>query len=572
MNSNKIRSSSFLYRVTVLLLVVAAATPCISQPSPQAHPLPQAIIGKLKIQVPDVRGHSEEDARVTLRKAGLTPGKVSTTAGPGIVGTVFQQDPLQNSMATHGATFNLVLVGPPTGNAANDGDQEFRTQVPDLAGLTPNQARTRLDPKRLVLGSVMPGNGQGTEGTVYSQNPKPRSWAKIGSPINVSIVQSKGPSGSEDILWAFVPDLTGQTQKAAEETLHKQNLTVGGISSGVASVQAGTVFGQRPLPNTRIIQGSSVDLRIAQVPPPQSILVAVPSLLSQDLDGARTLLGKKKLQLGRVASEESVGPVNSILSQSPMAATLVERGSAVDVKIAQPIPPVSVPNIVQREETDAIHILQSAGLQLGSMDEKESDAPTGTIIIQRPDAGAQVPKGSAVNVILSRQHLAQLTVLMDQANPTKGQPVVFHAHLEPPEKAVQYRFVFGDGKDSGLLTSSKTTHIYQHGGNFEVQAFATLGATSFKSEQVTVTIPPFPWGLIVAATGLLALGYLGSIHLRRMRFHRLIRVAPKADAGTQSVSVQRHEDWNLCARFRLVHDPGNSTILLEERKHEGISL
>ena len=177
---------------------------------------------------------------------------------------------------------------------------------------------------------------------------------------------------------------------------------------------------------------------------------------------------------------------------------------------------------------DAITILQSSGLQLRTVNEKESDATTGTILLQTPGAGAHVPKGTAVDVIVSKQPLVQLTVLLDPANPTKGQSVGVHAHLEPLEKGMQYRIVFGDGEASGWLPSSKTTHIYRQCGDFQVQAFATRGTTTITGEQVTLRIPCFPWSLAATvAAGLLVLGGAGFLHQRWTRFHKWTGVLRK---------------------------------------------
>jgi PASTA domain len=111
----------------------------------------------------------------------------------------------------------------------------------------PNRASSLLEGNRLRLGSVLHGNGEGPEGTIYDQKPQAGSWVGIGSKIDISIVQGAKPPGAGEILWVFVPDLTGQTQKAAEEILRKENLTVGSVASGVASTPAGTVFSQLPL-------------------------------------------------------------------------------------------------------------------------------------------------------------------------------------------------------------------------------------------------------------------------------------------------------------------------------------
>jgi beta-lactam-binding protein with PASTA domain len=568
-NSDTRTSKSFRQRATTLLLMMAVASLSRAQaPSSRVHPPFQAIDALPKIQVLDVRGQRAEEAMATLRKEGLAPGKTSSAAGPGIVGTVSQQDPPAGSFVVKGTTFNLVLVAPRAG-ATNDGDQEFSTQVPRLIGLTPNQASALLERNRLTLGSALQGNGKGPEATIYDQRPPAGSWARIWSRIDVTIVQPTKPAGTGGLVWVLVPNLIGQPQKVAEQTLRDHNLMLGGISLGVASAPAGTVFGQLPAPNTRVVEGSQVELRIAKAQQSQPPTVTVPDLVHQNVASARSLVAQKGLQLGRVTSDESNDPANSVLSQSPVADTQVERGSSVDVQIAQPIPPVTVPNLVQHEEAEASTVLQNVGLRLGNVDEKESDAATGTILLQKPSPGEQVLKGSAVDVTLSRQILTQLTVLVNPANPASGQRVQFHAHLDPAQQGMQYRFFFGDNTDSGWLPSSNTTHVYEQGGHFQVYAVATRGPTTTTSEQVTITIPSFPWGLATAVlAGLLILGG-GAVYLQRWtNFRRWIRVAPKMDAGTQSVCLKDRGANIPCARIRLVHDAGKSTVELKEDKQE----
>jgi beta-lactam-binding protein with PASTA domain len=562
-NSNVRTSNFLLFRATMLLLMVVQATLCRSQtPPPQAHPPYQAIFAVPRVQVPDVRGRRLEDADALLRKAGLTPGRTSSAVGPRIAGTVSQQDPAPNAVVVRGTTFNLVLVAPRP-SATNDGDQEFSTQVPRLDGLTPNQASALLERNRLLLGSVSTGKGKGPDGTIYGQKPQPGSWARVGSKIDVAIVEPTQAAPSADVIWVIVPNMIGQPQKVAEKMLQENHLALGGVSSGVASVPAGTVFGQRPLPNAKAIEGSRVELQIAQPPPPQRTTVRVPDLLHQDVETARTLLAQTGLQLGQVTSEEGGDPANSILAQSPFAGTEVERGSSVDVKTAQPVPTVSVPNIAQHDEAEAIAALQGVGLRLGIVDEMESAAAIGIVLSQQPVAGARVLKGTAVDVTLSRQLVTQVKLLMDPTNPAKGGNVSFHAHLEPPEKGMQYRFFFGDNTDSGWLPSAKTTHTYQQAGDFQVWATATRGSTTITSEVVTVVIQtrPFPWGLTGAlGAGLLVLGGAGIYYQRWMHFHRWIRVAPNMDVGLQTVSVNSRAGSSPPVRIRVIHDPGRSTI------------
>ena len=555
--------SFYCYAAALFLVCARACLGLAQQQLPQAHPPSVMMVAVPRVVVPDVRGRRPDEAQAILRRAGLQSGTASTIPGPGIVGTVWQQEPLQNTVVRRGTIFNLVLVAPPSGQNPSDGDEEFSRQAPRLIGLTPNQASNLLERSRLLLGNVSAGNGNGPEGTIYAQKPQAGSWVKIGSRIDVGIVEpQKASGGKEEIIWVLVPNLFGQTGKAAEEVLRKCGLSLGDVSTGSASVPAGTVFGQVPLPNTKVAEGTQVSLRIAQAVPPQKTTVPVPNLIHQDVGSARALLAQVGLQLGEVGSEESDSTPNSITAQSPNAGTQVESGTLVNVVIAREIPLVAVPNIVQHGEADAVAILRRVGLQLGAVSEKEGDANSGTILSQKPQAGGQVRTGTAVDVIVSRQVTRQLTVMVDQANPKSGEALGFHAHLEPPLKGMKYRFNFGDGEHSAWLTSSKTTHAYRKAGDFQIQALAATDHTTISSEIVTVTIPSFPWAILTVLTGgVLALGGGGFLYHGWKLFHKWIRVVPKMDVGTQRLSIESGEGWNQSVRVRVVQDIGECRVL-----------
>jgi len=98
----------------------------------------------------------------SYESVGLKPGKISAAAGPGMFGTVQQQEPPQYSPVMRRSVGNLVLVAPSQGQPTpGHGDENFTVQVPPLNGLTQNEASNRLEKLNLQLGSVFQGPGKG---------------------------------------------------------------------------------------------------------------------------------------------------------------------------------------------------------------------------------------------------------------------------------------------------------------------------------------------------------------------------------------------------------------------------
>jgi hypothetical protein len=327
---------------------------------------------------------------------------------------------------------------------------------------------------------------------------------------------------------------------------------------------AGTIYAQVPIANAKVTVGSSVRVYVAQAQ--TKPLVRVPDVTHKDIGVARTIVIQAGLQVGEQSSEESDGTPNSVISQSPQPGIQVERGSPVNLVVAQPFPTVEVPNIVDHVESQAIALLASTGLQMGSVSERRSPSSSGTVLTQNPPSGTQARKGTSVDVVVSRQEIPGLTVMLGSTNPKKGEALTIHAHLDHPRPGVSYRFEFGDGQSTQFLPSYITTHIYNSSGNFQLLAFANVGGTEIKSEPVTILIPGPSIGLIVGSSvSALVLGFGGFVLYGRTAFHRLVRIVPALDMGMQKISIDAKPRRGQAIQVHLEEDRGKQSIYLSKK-------
>jgi beta-lactam-binding protein with PASTA domain len=111
--------------------------------------------------------------------------------------------------------------------------------------------------------------------------------------------------------------------------------------------------------------------------------------VKQRLDDAGLLLGS---QTG------SPGPGAKVISQNPKAGVVIQPGAPVDLvyQMTQPPPLVNVPDLSDLGRADAAKLLIGKQLRLGTV------TGTGRITTQDPQAGTPVPRGSPVNVVLTR--------------------------------------------------------------------------------------------------------------------------------------------------------------------------
>jgi serine/threonine-protein kinase len=132
-------------------------------------------------------------------------------------------------------------------------------------------------------------------------------------------------------------------------------------------------------------------------------LVVVPDLTGltrvqaqEKLDDAGLILGDTR----RRASQDV--PAGRVIEQTPPADHQVEPGSDVDLVFSSGPRTVAVPTITGSTLEDAQATLEAAGLVLGDATEQnDQTVPEGRIISQDPAAGEEVPKDTAVNVVVS---------------------------------------------------------------------------------------------------------------------------------------------------------------------------
>ncbi len=142
--------------------------------------------------VPDVRGAGHELAEQHLAGAGLGNVAVHETADPVVpAGTVLGTDPPAG--ATVRAAEQVVLLVS-TGPA--------RTTAPDVAGMTEEDARARLEEAGLTVGSRNQVPDDADPGTVVGQHPEPGEAVAEGSAVDLAV--SGGASAGT------VPGVLGQ--------------------------------------------------------------------------------------------------------------------------------------------------------------------------------------------------------------------------------------------------------------------------------------------------------------------------------------------------------------------------
>lgn len=131
--------------------------------------------------------------------------------------------------------------------------------------------------------------------------------------------------------------------------------------------------------------------------------VAVPNVVGDDLDTAKSKLEKLGLTYEVVAKEKTDGKANIVTKQDPEADFKVKKDFKVSLTISESEDSVEVPNVVGETILDAESILYKYGLKLAEPSyEEDSEHEEGTIIRQEPSKGSVADKNSLIKVVVSK--------------------------------------------------------------------------------------------------------------------------------------------------------------------------
>ncbi|MFK0117408.1 Stk1 family PASTA domain-containing Ser/Thr kinase [Streptomyces sp. NPDC090994] len=198
--------------------------------------------GAPKVEVPDVEGQSYSDAEAALKEAGFEVEQ-KTEESTETPDTVISQDPAGGTSKAKGSTVTLTVA-----------KETAQVTVPDITGKTPDEAKSILEAKGLVLGSQTTEESSAQEeGKIFEQSLAPGTDVDRGSTVTVKI--AKAPA--EETSFAM-PKVTGMTVAEAKNVLSQAGLQLSGIAG--SQEDDATVVASNPTENTQVKKGDSVSL------------------------------------------------------------------------------------------------------------------------------------------------------------------------------------------------------------------------------------------------------------------------------------------------------------------------
>lgn len=205
---------------------------------------------------------------------------------------------------------------------------------------------------------------------------------------------------------------------------------------------------------------------------------AVPDLTGLTLAGAPGALSTSQLSLGTVLNApSSVVAPNVIMSQSPLAGTLLPGGSPVDVVVSTGPAPVAVPHVVGASEHAATALIESAGFAATITRVFSNTVEAGMVVSQSPAGGTPLVPGTVA-----------LTVSVGSGLRLRLQTNYTSANVSIPFSAVAYDLQYNETAASQLTYAVVPTKAPAFGANPAVNGSLIVPASSSRGGyRVTAT-------------------------------------------------------------------------------------
>lgn len=251
---------------------------------------------------------TEPEAQAAVLKAGLTVVFDREYSEDIPVGQVIRTEPAAQGRILRDGTLHAFLSRGPE-----------RYPVPELTGLTREQARTALTDGSLGLGNVaLEWSDTVASGLVISQAIPAGEQVKKG--VGVDVVISQGPAPVE------VQDFTGKPFADAKAWAEKNALKPAVTEEHHDTVPAGAVISQDP-PSGTVHRGDGVRFVVSKGP----VMVRVPAVRGRPVAEATETLRKAGFEPKVVRLVQ--GGLGLVLGTDPPGGNMAPKGSVVTLRV-----------------------------------------------------------------------------------------------------------------------------------------------------------------------------------------------------------------------------------------------
>jgi len=197
------------------------------------------------------------------------------------------------------------------GNLARKYFEVPEVAVPDVIGLTEEEAAQKLSEKNLKYTVTDRVHDAAPIGQVIDQDPKANEIVKVNHP-GINLVISKGPKT------AVVPKIIGLTELEGITLIRNSGFQPGSISkSNSDEFPEGIIMDQNPRAGLELPEDTVINFIVSLGPEIKQI--NVPNLIGRNIDEALEILKEQNINVGEITKKPSDVSENTVIDQNPRA-------------------------------------------------------------------------------------------------------------------------------------------------------------------------------------------------------------------------------------------------------------
>jgi beta-lactam-binding protein with PASTA domain/predicted Ser/Thr protein kinase len=269
-------------------------------------------------------------------------------------------------------------------------DSSKPVTVPLVVGLLEDEARGKLEEIGFAVEVKRAADPKQPEGRVSAQIPE--NGTRLPKGETVTIVVSTG------VAKTTVPDLLGMSYEDAVDALATAGLKAKRVER-FSDKPAGTVISQDPKPETQVVEGSTVDVRVSK----GEELATVPDVLFQDQASAEAELKAAGFKVSVTEAPSDDVEAGLVSEQAPDPGAEASKGSTVGIVVSTGPDSTTVPDVTGQDEESATTTLEDQGFKV-KVTEQDTTDPTqdGIVLDQNPSGGVKAEPGSQVRITVGR--------------------------------------------------------------------------------------------------------------------------------------------------------------------------
>ena len=278
----------------------------------------------------------------------------------------------------------------------DESDTSGKVTVPDIRGMTEEQAKAALKKKNLGIKPVKRTESKKYKAGLISKQ-TPEAGEKVKKHTTVEVVVSSGLVGSKKT----VPDVSGKSETDAQKELEDAGFKVTSSFQYDDSVESGNVISTTPEAGTKAEKGSTITMLVSQ----GSNKKTVPDVRGMADATAQSTIKNYGFSVGTVTYDYSDSvDKGMVISQTVTPGSRAVAGTTISITVSngpKPEEKIDVQSFVGQQESALKSWASEKGLYTNVSDSQYSNSyPKGYIISMSPSSGS-VSKGGTISYVVS---------------------------------------------------------------------------------------------------------------------------------------------------------------------------